>query len=229
MARNKRKCDKTKKERRLTNNSPEEESESSHTTGEIETEFCVLTGDDLDQVVWLNREVTLYEDSFQISLCFIDHLQGIKSGDFLLGIVGYVDYNLISKHLNEKFKQSLKKMMERDSGPYKYFVSERILNTPLDIVLRKYLQLSLDEDEKIIFVSRLYKLGDKDLDEVDRIYGEYAKEDLKYFPVRNEEIFLIKQSDKEMTVAVRGVWYRVVILSSSEMKGFIRKFENEIL
>lgn len=150
----------------------------------------------------------------------------LRSDDLILGTVMILNYDGIRGCIEKRFKKTLNSLVEKVSGSVGFFFCPRITNVPLHYVYNLYSKVDLTFDYYII-VSRLFKLNKNEENEVFASFKEFSPEDLKFFPVFNEEIFFLNSNIKQNT-EVKGSQARIYILTKAEFQSFLSNFAKEL-
>lgn len=168
---------------------------------------------------------------------FLEKLQSphvLSSGDLVLGVSGFAKYDDVRGMLNKRTKKIVNSMIDfasvESSEDVAIFFCPRIINIPLKEVhgmYRKVYDEARTTFKHFILASRLYALGKKEHQESIKIFGEFAREDLKNFPYCSEEVFLLLCGNRHNT-DIDGVAFRIFLANRHEFENFLSSFQKEI-
>lgn len=165
---------------------------------------------------------------------FLEKLQNsftLCSGDLTLGCCGFVSYTEVKGCIAKKTKKIINSMLnnvENDSSVALFFCP-RFVNVPLNEVLKMYKQSynSGCNFQYFVAISRVYKLNKEELEESTKVFTEFSNDDLKNFPYRSEEVFLLKSKLKQNT-EIEGSLFKVIVADRQEFEYFLNSFEKEL-
>lgn len=167
---------------------------------------------------------------------FLEKLQSpyiLHSDDLVLGVSGFARYDDVRGALGKRIKKVINSMVDASgasSEEVAIFFCPRIVNTPLREVYEMYKKVYSEVDatfQYFVLASRLYTLGKREHEESAKIFKEFAEEDLRNFPYRSEEVFLLSCKSKHNT-EIDGVAFKLFLARRQEFEDFLSSFLKEI-
>jgi len=182
------------------------------------------------EIATLTNQIPYITDHIE----FLEKLQNsftLCSGDLTLGCCGFVSYTEVKGCIAKKTKKIINSMLscvESDSSVALFFCP-RFVNVPLNEVLEMYKKSynSGCNFQYFIAISRVYTLNKEELEESTKIFTEFSNDDLKNFPYRSEEVFLLKSKLKQNT-EIEGTLFKVIVADRQEFEYFLDSFEKEL-
>lgn len=188
---------------------------------------------EITEIAMLSNQVPFITDLSR----FLDKLKNynnsycIMSDDFIIGCSGAVNYSEVRSVLYKKTKKIINFILEEckiNLESTGLFFCPRFANCSLEYVYESYSKTFLDCNfENYIFISKLYELDKDEFLECSNVFKEFKKDDLKYFPYRSEEVFLLNFKNRKNT-EIENVHFRIFLLSKSEINEFMEYFKKEI-
>lgn len=160
--------------------------------------------------------------------------RAVVSGDLVLSFCGFLLLPDICSLVPKKVQKSLNTLVagyrgEKISRDDVYvFYTERINNTPLEMVLDMYRGIALEDSKYIIFISKVYRCGRHEMEDVLEDFKEYSPSDLDHIPSRREEILLLSSYLSRKQVAIGSSSFRLFLLSNKMFASFVSLFEGEV-
>lgn len=157
----------------------------------------------------------------------------MASDDLIIACAALVKYNDVRGCLAKKTKKVINSMVEslkiENTDKIAIFFCPRFVNIPVSNVFDLYNHAlkDLGEFSHILFISRLYVLNKEEHQESIATFKEFSKDDLRMFPYRSEEIFLLSCPNRHNT-EIDGLNYRIILANCDEVKRFLEAFSSEL-
>lgn len=151
---------------------------------------------------------------------------GITSGDLILGLASIARYADARSALQHKIAAVADRLIDSLSGDVFLFYNARIGNTPLSMVFELYKGLEAGAGHYVC-ISQTDVLDRQGLEDACRMFPEFSKEDLRRWPRKNEEVFLLR-CPRKACCEIAGAKFSVFVLDQDEFKQFRDDFCKEI-
>lgn len=169
-----------------------------------------------------------FVDSFPDFLAKFQGTHVIDSGGLVLGLFSIIRYSDARDTVNRKVVHAIDGILGEieDSEDAVLFFNTRISNIPVDMVFELYRRVEV-VDSHYIFISQVDLQDKRDVETAARTFKEFSRGDLRLWPRKNEEVFLLK-CGRRAFAECRGAKYNVYVLLQDEFKQFLADFGNEI-
>ncbi|KAI5168466.1 hypothetical protein PAEPH01_0154 [Pancytospora epiphaga] len=154
--------------------------------------------------------------------------QAICSDDLILGLYAMAEFNSIKDCIEDKITVAIQNLVNNIGVSDKVYLlfTSRIYNVPLDMVCELYRTLRAEFSHYLI-ISPLERQDKEEQKKACKAFPEFNQVDLKMWPRREEEIFLLRLQNRT-EVESHGKRYRIVLLSQEELERYVGDFATEL-
>ncbi|EPR79520.1 hypothetical protein SLOPH_759 [Spraguea lophii 42_110] len=186
----------------------------------LEKDITPLTDDLIGNVLSFTHHLT-FLDTDKLFKC--DSLFVAKHTDIVFAVFGYIKYSEFENLCDNQFHKKLSQILTKkkiNTKKLNVVISERIINTPFQWILDLY-NNTKQEAQEILWISKLNTVNKEDLAEIKLLFPEYSENDLRKFPVKNDEIYLLNHNLLSDEICFNGQTYRICVLNKKQHNNFI--------
>lgn len=150
----------------------------------------------------------------------------IRSGELILGVLSYVEYDKMKSCLNNKIVKVFEEKKTQSKQEVTVLFQQRMCNIPLTMVLAAYRQLDVPKTPLLVLVPMM-QCKEESIDQIRKNFPEIKKYSYKQAPLRPEDIFFFK-NEPLTTYSENGSMFVVFLLGLKELEVFLEDFRNEV-